>query len=60
MPYYPYNGTTTTGGDSLHDDLNIFYQSGDIAWMLTSTALVRLPSHHLVSMPLTYNSRSCS
>ena len=42
VPWYEYNNTATTGGDSLNDDLNICYQSGDIAWMLTSTALVLL------------------
>ncbi|RDW88861.1 putative ammonium transporter MEPa-2 [Coleophoma cylindrospora] len=38
----PYNGSTMTGGDSLTADLNIFYNAGDIAWMITSTALVLL------------------
>ncbi|KAI2640564.1 ammonium transporter [Hypomontagnella submonticulosa] len=38
----PYNGTGATGGDSLVDDLNIWYESGDIAWMITATALVLL------------------
>ncbi|CAG8908329.1 unnamed protein product [Penicillium egyptiacum] len=44
MAEYPveYNGTIATGGDSLHDDLNIFYSSGDIAWVIVSTALVLL------------------
>lgn len=42
VPYEPYNGTTATGGDSLTQNLNVFYESGDIAWMLTSTALVLL------------------
>ncbi|KAK3700449.1 ammonium transporter Amt1 [Vermiconidia calcicola] len=42
VPYVPYNGTTPTGGDSLTHNLNVFYESGDIAWMLTSTALVLL------------------
>ena len=31
-----------TGGDSLTQDLNIFYNAGDIAWMITATALVLL------------------
>jgi Amt family ammonium transporter len=31
-----------TGGDSLTEDLNLFYNAGDIAWMITSTALVLL------------------
>ncbi|KAL2808790.1 ammonium transporter AmtB-like domain-containing protein [Aspergillus granulosus] len=38
----PYNGTGANGGDSLTEDLNIFYSSGDIAWVITSTALVLL------------------
>ncbi|KAI0443615.1 ammonium transporter [Xylaria telfairii] len=39
---FPYNGTIPTGGDSLGEDLNIFYESGDIGWMITATALVLL------------------
>lgn len=42
IPLYEYNNTAPTGGDSLNNDLNIYYQSGDIAWMLMSTALVLL------------------
>ncbi|KAH8808218.1 ammonium transporter-like protein [Xylogone sp. PMI_703] len=42
MSSVPYNGTSATGGDSLHEDLNIFYDAGDIAWMITATALVLL------------------
>src|ERR1700761_5702908 len=42
VPLIPYNGTVATGGNSLHQDLNVFYQSGDIAWVLASTALVLL------------------
>ena len=38
----PYNETIPTGGDSLNHDLNIYYQSGDIGWMITATALVLL------------------
>lgn len=38
----PYNGTIATGGDSIAQDLNVFYESGDIAWMNTATALVLL------------------
>lgn len=37
-----YNGTGLDGGDSLTEDLNIWYESGDIAWMITATALVLL------------------
>ncbi|KAF1817524.1 ammonium transporter [Eremomyces bilateralis CBS 781.70] len=36
------NVTTGTGGDSLDQNLNVFYQSGDIAWVMMSTALVLL------------------
>ncbi|KAF7191449.1 Ammonium transporter 1 [Pseudocercospora fuligena] len=39
---YPENGTSLTGGDSLSQNLNLYYQSGDIAWMITATALVLL------------------
>ena len=42
VPLDPYNGTTMTGGDSLTQNLNVYYESGDIAWMITSTALVLL------------------
>ncbi|KAI0842134.1 ammonium transporter [Hypoxylon sp. FL0890] len=38
----PYNGTGATGGDSLTEDLNIWYESGDVGWMITATALVLL------------------
>ncbi|MCJ1475903.1 ammonium transporter Amt1 [Lambiella insularis] len=38
----PYNGTVATGGNSLANNLNVFYEPGDISWMLTSTALVLL------------------
>jgi len=37
-----YNGTISTGGDSLVENLNVFYQSGDIAWVLMATVLVSL------------------
>ncbi|KAL7772007.1 hypothetical protein CFE70_001960 [Pyrenophora teres f. teres 0-1] len=36
------NTTYTTGGDSKLYNLNVFYNPGDIAWMITSTALVLL------------------
>ncbi|KAK5168270.1 uncharacterized protein LTR77_006839 [Saxophila tyrrhenica] len=42
VPLIPYNATNPTGGDSLTQDLNVYYTSGDIAWLLTSTALVLL------------------
>ncbi|KAF6221018.1 hypothetical protein HO133_002699 [Letharia lupina] len=38
----PYNESIPTGGNSLTQDLNVHYDAGDIAWMLTSTALVLL------------------
>lgn len=40
VPLVPYNGTGDTGGDSLVDNLNVWYQSGDITFMIISTALV--------------------
>ncbi|KAI2638097.1 ammonium transporter [Xylaria nigripes] len=42
VPKFPYNGTVATGGDSVGENLNIFYETGDIAWMITATALVLL------------------
>jgi Amt family ammonium transporter len=42
VPLVPYNGTIATGGNSLTDDLNLFYNAGDIAWVITSSALVLL------------------
>ncbi|KAK4949890.1 ammonium transporter Amt1 [Elasticomyces elasticus] len=42
VPLEPYNGTAMTGGNSLTEDLNVYYNAGDIAWMITSTALVLL------------------
>lgn len=44
-PLEVYNGTTgvaDTGGDSLTSDLNVYYSSGDFAWIMTSAALVLL------------------
>lgn len=44
-PLEVYNGTTgvaDNGGDSLTEDLNVYYSSGDFAWILTSSALVLL------------------
>lgn len=38
----PYNGTGDTGGDPMVHNLNIWYESGDIAWMIMATALVLL------------------
>ena len=35
-------GEPRTGGDSLTEDLNLYYQSGNIAWLITATALVLL------------------
>ncbi|KAK3366293.1 ammonium transporter AmtB-like domain-containing protein [Lasiosphaeria ovina] len=40
-----YEGTTgvaDAGGDSLNEDLNVYYAAGDLAWIMTSSALVLL------------------
>lgn len=43
VPLYPFNQTDQpTGGNSVTQNLNIYYESGDIAWLLASTALVLL------------------
>lgn len=40
---YNLQGTETgTGGDSVTENLNLYYNAGDIAWMITATALVLL------------------
>ncbi|KAL1890941.1 ammonium transporter Amt1 [Sporothrix stenoceras] len=44
-PLEVYNGTAgvaDNGGDSLTSDLNVYYSSGDFAWIMTSAALVLL------------------
>ncbi|KUI63998.1 Ammonium transporter 1 [Cytospora mali] len=44
-PLTEYNGTSgvaDNGGDALIVDLNVYYSSGDFAWILTSSALVLL------------------
>lgn len=44
-PLTLYNGTTgaaDNGGDSLTEDLNIYYSTGDFAWIITASALVLL------------------
>ncbi|EFX00263.1 ammonium transporter mep2 [Grosmannia clavigera kw1407] len=44
-PVEVYNGTVghaSNGGDSLTSDLNVYYSSGDFAWIMTSAALVLL------------------
>ncbi|KAL2885962.1 ammonium transporter [Ceratocystis lukuohia] len=38
----PYNGTDVTGADPLRYNVNIWYESGDIGWVITATALVLL------------------
>ncbi|KFA63167.1 hypothetical protein S40285_03285 [Stachybotrys chlorohalonatus IBT 40285] len=38
----PYNGTSEQGADPLEQNVNIWYESGDIAWVITATALVLL------------------
>ncbi|MCJ1461540.1 ammonium transporter Amt1 [Pseudocyphellaria aurata] len=40
--HVPYNEDEPTGGDSLTQNVNIGYESGDIAWMIAATALVLL------------------
>ncbi|POS69086.1 ammonium transporter [Diaporthe helianthi] len=37
-----FNGTGDAGGDALTENLNIWYETGDIGWMITATALVLL------------------
>lgn len=39
---FDHNNLNANGGDSLTQDLNVYYESGDIAWMLMSTVLVLL------------------
>ncbi|KAF2745560.1 ammonium transporter-like protein [Sporormia fimetaria CBS 119925] len=42
-PLEPFkNATNANGGDSMLYNLNVFYNPGDIAWVVTSTALVLL------------------
>ncbi|KAI2643721.1 ammonium transporter [Xylaria nigripes] len=44
-PVIPYNGTTgvaDAGYSSGETDLNVFYEGGDLTWILTSTVLVLL------------------
>ncbi|KAL5611529.1 hypothetical protein BROUX41_000878 [Berkeleyomyces rouxiae] len=38
----PYNGTKAIGADPLLYNVNLWYESGDIGWMITATALVLL------------------
>nr|KMM67977.1 ammonium permease MEPA [Coccidioides posadasii RMSCC 3488] len=38
----PYNGSIATGGNSMEVDLNVFYNAGDITWIITCAALVLL------------------
>jgi ammonium transporter, Amt family len=40
VPFDAYNDPN--GGNSLTQNLNVYYRNGDIAWMLTATALVLL------------------
>ncbi|GAB1310869.1 ammonium transporter Amt1 [Madurella fahalii] len=42
VPLTPYNGTGGAGGDPLVQDLNVWYQSGDIGFIIISSALVLL------------------
>ncbi|KAF4123418.1 ammonium transporter, Amt family [Geosmithia morbida] len=38
----PYNGTGEKGADPLEFDVNLWYNAGDIAWVVTATGLVLL------------------
>ncbi|KAH0559959.1 ammonium transporter Amt1 [Trichoglossum hirsutum] len=43
VPIVAYNNSPSeTGGDSLVEDLTIFYDRGDLAWMIAASALVLL------------------
>ncbi|KAK4192822.1 ammonium transporter AmtB-like domain-containing protein, partial [Podospora australis] len=42
VPLSPYNGVDPTGGDALTTNFNLWYQTGDISFMIMSTALVML------------------
>ncbi|RPA95319.1 high affinity ammonium transporter [Choiromyces venosus 120613-1] len=42
IPFVKYNGTSPFGGDSVSENLNIWYESGNYAWLITATALVLL------------------
>jgi len=41
-PDLVYNGTAPDGGDSVKFNVNLWYSTGDVAWVLASTALVWL------------------
>ncbi|CAI4216228.1 unnamed protein product [Parascedosporium putredinis] len=38
----PYNGTGPMGGNPLEDNMNIWYESGDLGWVIMATGLVLL------------------
>ncbi|CAG9938314.1 unnamed protein product [Clonostachys rosea f. rosea IK726] len=38
----PYNGTGSSGANPLEFNVNVWYQPGDIGWVITATALVLL------------------
>lgn len=42
IPLEPFTGTDPAGGDALVEDLNVWYQAGDISFMIMSTAFVLL------------------
>ncbi|KAK4174230.1 ammonium transporter AmtB-like domain-containing protein [Triangularia setosa] len=42
VPLEPFTGTDPAGGDALLEDLNVWYQAGDISFMIMSTAFVLL------------------
>lgn len=53
VPLVPYNGTIPTGGNSLTQNLNVFYQSGDIAWYVAGCPELQT-DHDFVSRLLTH------
>ncbi|KAI5808853.1 high affinity ammonium transporter [Peziza echinospora] len=42
IPLEPFTSTERTGGDSTQENLNRFYETGNVTWILISTALVLL------------------
>ncbi|PWW76006.1 ammonium transporter [Tuber magnatum] len=42
IPLVPWNGSEPFGGDSVSQNLNIWYESGNYAWVIVATALVLL------------------
>lgn len=42
VPYAAYNGTTPTGGDSLTQDLNVFYEVRESAGNFSSLNIINI------------------